>query len=600
MRQSIIKLFLMVSFLSGFLVTILAQVKITDGTLHTIDGNSILELESTNKGLLIPRFPLNNRNLPDPLTAPVPSGMLVYSIGGAIDDGFYYWDGLKWERVITTGTNVFQTFLKDSDDTLAKSNSIIFASNDITLTLPEVTEADTGLLIIVKHTGSFTDLVKVTGYEGAAIDNLDTIEIIPNSGITFLSRGSEWFLLDGYMHSEDILNVGSKSNFKTLSDALGFLQKHMTGSKVIRIGAETQYITETQVIDLPYPLTIQGISYGTGIIAAGPGLAGKPMFRCKSESYFKMLVFDATTLAGYGLSLGEDAIRLAGEGTYHEIKDCTFDRFYNTIVDSTDAELWLFECDVSNAQNSGILLHSALPGAKFRVSETDFINCRKGIDLSKGSSAVIQLLGGVYTNEFTTDTAIIYRPSSFSFESIVISGNSWNEVGHSIKGFDFSRTDGRDANAYIEGNTGSEDKKPHCDVNVVDNSSSFTCTLANQWYKATWTVTEYYTISWLIGNNRITYLPQKSRNVFVIIAGNLAVSSSNRVITLALAKNGVSATRYGETTLRITVANQPFQFSTVIYLEDVSQDDYFELFFSSRNNGDIITVQDINWFVNSL
>ncbi len=600
MRSIKLILTLSILFLSGSFVSLEAQVKITDGSDLTMDSNSLLELESSNKGLLIPRVALSNINLPDPLIAPVPPGMLVFSIGGDVTDGFYYWGGLSWERFFSTGTNILQTFTRSSNTTLSKTDNIIFALNNITITLPQVTSADTGLLITVKNVGIATDLVKVTGFDGATIDNIDTVRLLPQWGRTFIARGSNWVIQDKSVISEDVIEVGPFSSFQTLADALDFLKAHMDRPKVIRVAGQTFDLSDTQVVDLPYALTIQGTSFGTGIFAAGPGLAGKPMFRCKSECYFKMLIFDATTLPGYGTSPGEDAIRLVGSGTYNEIKDCTFDSFYNAIVDSTDAELWLFECDISNSNNAGILMHSSLPGAKVRVAETDFINCRKGIDLSKGSMAEVQLFSGHYLNEFDTDSAIIYRPSSFSFESMVISGNTWTHVGQKISGFDFSRTDGRDVNAYIEGNTGSEDRKPHCDIVVVDNASSFTCAEANEWYKANWINTSSFTISWLIQHNRITYLPLKSRNVYVIITGNIMVNSNNRVITLALAKNGDSTVRYGETTLRITTPNQPFQFSTVIYLQDVSQNDYFELFCSSRNPGDVLTFPDINWFVNSL
>ena len=600
MEQFKISFILLLVILSGMILPANAQVKITDGADTTMNANSMLELESSNKGLLVPRIAINDITQPDPLIAPVPPGMLVFSIGGDLTDGFYYWGGNSWVRMFSSETNILQTFTRRSNTTLSKTDNIIFAMNNITLTLPEVTSADTGLLITIKNVGTHTDLVKVTGYEGASIDNRDTVGLLPQWGLTFIARGSNWVIRDKSVVSEDVIEVGPFSSFLTIAEALEFLKVHMDRPKVIRIAGQTFYLSETHVIDLPYPVTIQGTSYGTGIITAGPGLAGKPMFRCLSESYFKMLVFDATTLPGYGTSQNEDAIRLVGEGTYHEIKDCTFDGFYNAILDSSDAELWLFECDISNAQNAGILVHSQLPGTKIRVAETDFIHCRKGIDLSKGSSAEIQLFSGQYLNEFETDSAIIYRPASFTFESMVISGNTWTHVGSKISGFDFSRPDGRDANAYIEGNTGSEDRKPHCEISVVDNATSFTCTVANQWYKADWVNSSFFTINWLIENNRITYLPLKSRNVYVIITGNIMVNNNNRIITLALVKNGDSNERYGETTLRITTPNQPFQFSTVIYLQDVSDNDYFELFCSSKNPGDGLTFQDINWFVDSI
>ncbi len=82
------------------------------------------------------------------------------------------------------------------------------------------------------------------------------------------------------------------------------------------------------------------------------------MFPVRNDCYFKMLQFDATTLSGYGNSAGEDAVRLVGSGTYNEIKDCTFERFYILLYwIRLTLNLWLFECDISNAKSNGILIH---------------------------------------------------------------------------------------------------------------------------------------------------------------------------------------------------------------------------------------------------
>ena len=108
-----------------------AQVKINDGADITINPNSMLELESTNKGLLITRIAINSLILPAPLTAPVPVGMLVYSTGGTVRDGFYYWDGISWERVISTGANILKTFTRSVNATLSKSDNIIFNAQSI-------------------------------------------------------------------------------------------------------------------------------------------------------------------------------------------------------------------------------------------------------------------------------------------------------------------------------------------------------------------------------------------------------------------------------------------------------------------------------------
>ncbi|PSL28070.1 tail fiber domain-containing protein [Dyadobacter jiangsuensis] len=86
-----------------------AQVKIGDNPT-TINANSVLEVESTSKGLLLPRLPLTQTTNPAPLNAHV-AGMTVFNTATANDvvPGFYYNDGTKW--VATAGeTNYTYTF----------------------------------------------------------------------------------------------------------------------------------------------------------------------------------------------------------------------------------------------------------------------------------------------------------------------------------------------------------------------------------------------------------------------------------------------------------------------------------------------------------
>jgi hypothetical protein len=76
-------------------------------------------------------------------------------------------------------------------------------------------------------------------------------------------------------------------------------------------------------------------------------------------------------------------------------------------------------------------------------------------------------------------------------------------------------------------------------------------------------------------------------------------TTNNGVTTISIVKNDLTTTRYGETALRITTANQPFQFSTIIYLEDVAKGDYFELYCATNNNNDVLVFRDINCYVSA-
>jgi hypothetical protein len=83
------------------------------------------------------------------------------------------------------------------------------------------------------------------------------------------------------------------------------------------------------------------------------------------------------------------------------------------------------------------------------------------------------------------------------------------------------------------------------------------------------------------------------------VTGNISCDNSNRNITIAIVKNGVATTQYGPITIRNTTANGYFPFSTVVYLQDVAPNDYFEIYISSANNGDVVTLSDINWFTDA-
>lgn len=570
-----------------------AQVKIGDNP-NTINSNSLLEMESSNKGFLPPRVALNSFNAITPLTGTVPAGMLVFSSAGALTDGYYYWNGTLWVRLAGGETNMVS---KSANDTLLKTETFVLGSNDIVLTLPAITSADDGLTITIKNVGSHLDLVVVMGNGAAVIDNGSLIALPRWFSLTMTANGGNWYFKERTVVAASILEVSPYGSWQTLQEAIEFLEVHMSGPTVIKLASGSFDIETTVDIDLPFPLTIQGTSYGVTTISAATGLAGKPMFRCLSECYFKMLVFDATSLTGYGTSAGEDGIRFLGSGTYNEVKDCSFDRFYNTIIDSTDAELWVFETDISNSQGSGILVHGAEDSVIVKVAETDFISCKYGVNLSKGSKAIIQLASGGYYNSASGDTSVFYKSSTFTtFISISITGNTWNNIGKYIEGFDFTRTDGRDANAIISGNAGIGDKKAYCFINVLNSNVTKTIISANTWYKADWGAnTSSITCKWTIVDNKITYQPANRRNSIYSIAGNLSVERINSVISIGIVKNGIATTRYGETTLRITTANEAFQFSFLVFMEDIAPGDYFEIYYTSMGNGDIIKIQDIQW-----
>lgn len=67
------------------------------------DAGSLLDITSTNKGLLIPRVSIANLTTIAPITGSATTSMLVYNTNAGTGLGYYYWDGADWIRFTTGG-----------------------------------------------------------------------------------------------------------------------------------------------------------------------------------------------------------------------------------------------------------------------------------------------------------------------------------------------------------------------------------------------------------------------------------------------------------------------------------------------------------------
>jgi hypothetical protein len=590
------KILICICLFVATIYTTKAQVKIGNNP-NTINANSLLELESTTKGFLAPRVAINDLNSVSPLTATTPAGMLVYSSGGTVADGFYNWNGSMWVK-LTNSSDLKNTVTKTTDATLLKSDAIVLASNDITLTLPTVTSADDGLTITVKNVGTYTDLITIVPEAGKKIDANTSSSLTRWKGRTYIANGGNWLIKEKEAQPDNVLDVDEIGSFKTIAEAIAFLNLHMEESMIVRLCSGSFEIDATQTINLPYPVTFEGASFGASEINATAGISGSPMFICQTECYFKMLTFNA-----FSNVVGNDAIHFTGSGIYGEVKDSYFYGFNKGIVTTSNTDLWIFEADFDNHTGVGVeIAAGTASGGSLKLSECDFTMCKKGVNLLSGVNETVSILNCTFYNTVSgTDIGINYESANFtSFASMFISNNAWNNQGSFFSGFDFTRSDGRDANAFLIGNSGYEDKKPYCKINV--NNNALTTTLASNalWYHANFLNSAgSITCKWKLEDNKITYLPNNGSGAWAVISGNISVSNANRVITIAICKNGSTLVRYGETDLRVTVANQPFQFSTVIYVPDLVKTDYLEIAVKTANSGDVVTFQDVQWYTNA-
>jgi hypothetical protein len=88
------KLLLLAIGLTGMHVS--AQVGI--GT--TPDEAAMLDVASTDKGILIPRISLSStKHILNNSASSQPDGLFVYNTGDVLAEGFYFWDGAEWKSV---------------------------------------------------------------------------------------------------------------------------------------------------------------------------------------------------------------------------------------------------------------------------------------------------------------------------------------------------------------------------------------------------------------------------------------------------------------------------------------------------------------------
>jgi hypothetical protein len=177
------KIFLTLALAIGLTAT--AQVKVGDN-VTTLNASSILELESTSKGLLFPRVALTGTTAFAPLAAHV-AGMTVYNTAtaGDVTPGLYTNSGTAWVKLggstptyqnISGGVETFTGPGTTSDNTYF----VLFTGTaNATVVTPT---AASGKTIQVRNIGS-----GALTFAGQSVN--------PGKGRTFVCDGTTWYIL---------------------------------------------------------------------------------------------------------------------------------------------------------------------------------------------------------------------------------------------------------------------------------------------------------------------------------------------------------------------------------------------------------------------
>jgi len=162
--------------------------------INAPDASAKLDIESTDKGLLIPRLSLSATNVAAPVATPATS-LLVYNNATAgagataVTPGFYYWDGVQWVRLETGGTH--NTLDMAYDEGGPGAGRIIAADAGA------VEINGTGGLIVDANTATVSTAATVNNTDGTNISNVE-IGFVGQSGantqvqgIRSISRGTQ-------------------------------------------------------------------------------------------------------------------------------------------------------------------------------------------------------------------------------------------------------------------------------------------------------------------------------------------------------------------------------------------------------------------------
>src|SRR5690606_28363907 len=91
-------------FITILLFSLSGTAQVGIGTT-TPAGGSILDVTSTDKGLLVPRVDIANLATIAPVAGGTTTGLLVWNTNGTTGVGFHYWNGARWIQIGNGGVD---------------------------------------------------------------------------------------------------------------------------------------------------------------------------------------------------------------------------------------------------------------------------------------------------------------------------------------------------------------------------------------------------------------------------------------------------------------------------------------------------------------
>jgi len=258
------------------------SVGIGTGTF-TPDASSMLEIQSTTKGLLIPRVALTQTTSANPITSPVIS-LLIYNTATINDvkPGYYYWDGSKWVRFISlnSSSGTLNYVPKWTPDGTTLGNSQIFDNGNV-----GIGTTSPGSLLQLSNTNQYRVYVNEGNISSANYYYLGDINY--NNGMLHLSG-----ILGGHTLSQGRATIdisfSKRDGFTALGDVWG------------TVGTGSDILVYDDAANSKYKVYLKTFAYGLVNLAldASPGASVGYTGTILSVAPVYTLIYTLSTDAG--------------------------------------------------------------------------------------------------------------------------------------------------------------------------------------------------------------------------------------------------------------------------------------------------------------
>src|SRR5690554_577161 len=121
------------------------------------DKSAVVDIVSTQRGLLIPRISIPDLDAAGPVNNPATS-LFVYNTNTTSGEGFYYWDGAKWVRFVSGNTE--QTVVVAEGENVQVNTAV--TGNTTTYTVGVKGGTNDGQVLVTKIDNSGSDPVTTT------------------------------------------------------------------------------------------------------------------------------------------------------------------------------------------------------------------------------------------------------------------------------------------------------------------------------------------------------------------------------------------------------------------------------------------------------